>query len=194
MSGINASNVKRNSKDFSFVDTLGSFINNYEFAEGFRDWQINSGPDTKKSYIWSVLSAIGDNYAETIYENVLNYLDNVSNVDLCKAKSLQSIVKMLGIDYQVVYDVGKMPVEIANLIDILSINRHYLMDNTTFASCFMSELSAFSEDAIISAKPIDDLSAFLSAKLNPYDLNSEQNPYGVSSILPASVVSSEVST
>ena len=194
MSGINANNVKRNSKDFSFVDTLGSFINNYEFAEGFRDWQINSGPDTKKSYIWSVLSAIGDNYAETIYENVLNYLDNVSNVDLCKAKSLQSIVKMLGIDYQVVYDVGKMPVEIANLIDILSINRHYLMDNTTFASCFMSELSAFSEDAIISAKPIDDLSAFLSAKLNPYDLNSEQNPYGVSSILPASVVSSEVST
>lgn len=194
MGSINVSNVKRNSRDFSFIETLGSFINNYEFEEGFRDWKLNTSEDTRKSYIWNALSAIGDNYAETIYENVLNYLDNVSNVDLCKAKSLQSIVKMLGIDYQVVYDVGKMPVEIANLIDILSINRHYLADNKTFASCFINELSSFSEDCIVSAKQNDYLSIFLSSKLNPYDVDASQDPYNGLSTLPISIVSSEVTT
>lgn len=168
MNGIDVRHIKRNSKNFSFADTLGSFINNYEFEEGFREWQMNPSAETKKTYIWNVLSAIGDDYAETIYENVLNYLDNVANVDLCKAKSLQSMVKMLGIDYQCVYDVGNMPVEIANLIDMLSINRHYLTDNRTFASSFISELSAYSEDCIVKAGENADMSAYIGPMLNPY--------------------------
>ena len=95
----------------------------------------------KYSYIWEVLSAIGGDYAETIYENVLNYIDNVANVDLCKVKDLQSMITVLGIDYNIINDVQSMPVEIVNMIDILSINKHYLLDNHTFASAFAAELS-----------------------------------------------------
>ena len=48
--------------------------------------------NTAKAYIWNALSAIGQEYSDTIYENVVNYLDNVGNVDLCKVKALQSML------------------------------------------------------------------------------------------------------
>lgn len=188
---INIDNIKRNSRGFSFVDTLGSFINNYEFGSGYRKFQ-ESGEATKEGYIWAAISAIGGSYAETIYENVLNYIDNVSNVDLCKVKNLQSMIKILGIDYNVINDVEAMPVELVNLIDILSINKHYLVDNKTFAeafisrdsssepsapsvdlgtfaSSFISELSAYdSGKCFVSADFYSTLSTDVSAKYDPY--------------------------
>ena len=86
MSTYNIDNISRNSNGFKFVDAIGSFIQNMKFSEGFNEYQCKK--DTKDSYIWNALSAIGDKYAETIYENIINYLDNVSNVDLCKITAL----------------------------------------------------------------------------------------------------------
>jgi len=163
---IKIDNIKRNSRDFSFVDTLGSFINNFEFSEGYRKFQ-ESGEHTKEGYIWAAISAIGGNYAETIYENVLNYIDNVSNVDLCKVKNLQSMIKILGIDYNVINDVEAMPVELVNLIDILSINKHYLVDNKAFADAFISRVS----DAAPTV-PSSDIGTFASSfiqEISAYD-------------------------
>lgn len=154
---INIDNIKRNSHGFSFVDTLGSFINNYEFSEGYRKFQ-ESGDATKEGYIWAAISAIGGNYAETIYENVLNYIDNVSNVDLCKVKNLQSMIKILGIDYNIINDVEAMPIELVNLIDILSINKHYLTDNKCFREAFMSRVSS-----VVPAVPSEDAGTFASS-------------------------------
>lgn len=145
---------------------MGSFINNYEFGGGFDEFKQTGGA-TRDGYIWSVISAIGEEYAETIYENVLNYIDNVSNVDLCKVKSLQSMIKILGIDYNIINDVDAMPVELVSLVDILSINKHYLLDNKTFASSFMEELSAYDEGkCFISADFYSTLSSDISSKLD----------------------------
>jgi len=109
-----------------------------------------------------VLSTIGGEYANTIYENVLNYIDNVANIDLCKVKSLQSMIKVLGIDYDIVNDISKMPVEIVNLIDILSVNKRYLLDNTTFASQFHEILRNYDFGKCIVEAPENDMSAELS--------------------------------
>lgn len=35
MSDISISDIRRNTGSFSFVDALGSFINNYEFKQGY---------------------------------------------------------------------------------------------------------------------------------------------------------------
>lgn len=75
------------SNNFKLTDTLAGFINNKKFGNSFA--QI--GSDSEKysdSYIWKAISAVGDDVANTIYENVLNYIDNISNVDLCKVKAL----------------------------------------------------------------------------------------------------------
>lgn len=109
-----------------------------------------------------MLSTIGDDYANTIYENVLNYIDNVANVDLCKVKSLQSMIKVLGIDYDVVNDISKMPVEIASLIDILSVNKRYLLDNTTFSVNFHDMLKKYDYGKCVISAIVNDMSAELS--------------------------------
>jgi hypothetical protein len=88
------------------------------------------------------LSAIGEDYAETIYENILNYIDNVSNVDLCKIKALQSMLKIVGLEYDILDSFSTIPVEIANLMDILSINRSYLLHSDKFSNEFINELAA----------------------------------------------------
>ena len=72
----------------------------------------------------------------------MNYIDNAANVDLCKVKALQSMIKIVGVKYEVLESFSNIPVEIANLIDILSINRRYLLDSKTFKSSFYDLLSA----------------------------------------------------
>lgn len=54
---------------------------------------------TNKAYLWNVLSAIGNEYGQVIYENVLNYINNAANVDLCKVKALKSMADILGLKY-----------------------------------------------------------------------------------------------
>lgn len=132
--------IRRNANSFDFVEALGSFVNNTKFKLGLNQSQI--GNDSKEAFIWKALSCIGEDYAEIIYENVLNYIDNAANVDLCKVKALQSMIKIVGVKYEVLQSFSNIPVEIANLIDILSINRRYLLDSKTFKSSFYDLLSA----------------------------------------------------
>lgn len=74
--------VKFSDNGFSFVKTLGSFINNREFSQGFIKFLQNR--NTADAYVWKCLSAIGDDLGDTVYENVVNYIDFASNVDTCK--------------------------------------------------------------------------------------------------------------
>ena len=134
------SSIRRNANSFSFIDALGSFINNSNFKQGYNQFKV--GRDTKDAYIWKTLSCIGEEYGEVIYENVLNYIDNAANVDLCKVKALQSMMQIVGIDYDVLHSFEAIPVEIANLIDILSINRKYLLQSNVFKDAFIEQLLA----------------------------------------------------
>lgn len=163
---IDLNTIKRNTGAFSFVDQLGSFINNYEFSKTFRDFKL--GKDNKYTNIWSAISALGNDYAEVIYSNVIDYIDNVSNVDLCKIKALKSMIAVLGVDYQIVTDMASMPVEILNLMDILSINKHYLLDNKTFCEEFKQQLSVYNDGACILSSENHELSNEISADISSY--------------------------
>jgi len=72
----------------------------------------------------------------------LNYIDNVSNIDLCRVKSLKSMMKMLDVDYQVLEKIDYYPIEIQSLIDIFSINKKYLFNNKFIKQDFIDALSA----------------------------------------------------
>ena len=147
----NISSIKRNFNGFQFVDALGSFINNIQFKQGYSDYVI--GRNNQRSNIWNALSAISEDYAETIYENILNYLDNAANVDLCKVKALQSMVDIVGIKYDIFNSFKNIPIELANLIDILSINKSYILQSNKFADTFISLLST---DGVIQENTIND--------------------------------------
>lgn len=119
--------VARSSHDFSFVEKMVSFVNNLEFKKGYEFFR--KGQDNQKAHIWDCLSAIGDDLGEIIYANVVDYVDYVSNVDLCKVKSLRSMMKNLGFNYTIFDNMDEMPIEIINLMDVLSINKKYLLNS-----------------------------------------------------------------
>lgn len=118
--------------NFSFTKTVANLANNKMFADGFLDYRHNT--ISEKSYIWYALSAIGEDIADVLYSNILNYINNIGNVNVCKVKALQSMAQMLGYDnYNFLSDIDRVPIDVLELIDIFSINRGYLTDPTIFS-------------------------------------------------------------
>lgn len=120
---------RRFSNKFDLSETLAGFVNNRDFGRGYADIESGQNQRQDQAYIWRAISAIGDDVANTIYENVLNYIDNVSNVDLCKTQALQSLVNTHGIRYSILNSLDIVPLELRNLIDVYSINKKYLIQN-----------------------------------------------------------------
>ena len=112
--------IRRQANNFNFVDRIASFVNNREFGSGYYrsissdDYgtSIDFVNDNKSGYIWKVLSSAGNDLGEVLYENVADYIDNVSNIDTCKIKSLMSMMNMLGIDYDLPKNISYYPIEI----------------------------------------------------------------------------------
>jgi len=84
---------------------------------------------TKDAYIWNALSAASEDIGQALYSNVRHYIDNVSNVDTCKIKSLKSMLNMVGLNYLIIDKVQYYPIEIQALMDLLTINKKNLLNN-----------------------------------------------------------------
>jgi len=78
----------------------------------------------------------------TIYENVLNYIDLASNVDLCKTKTLQSISKSIGVDFSVLNGLENFPYEIREMVDVLSLNRKYILQTDFLAQRLIDDIAS----------------------------------------------------
>lgn len=131
--------AKFDTSEYSTVSTLGSFINNDDFARGFIDFQ-NGNNDTSKAFIYNVISAVGDQIGDTVYSNVKNYIDFVSNVDLCKVRALRSMFQMLGFDNTILDCIDSLPLEIVNLLDILSIDKNRLLKTRIMSDGFIDHV------------------------------------------------------
>ena len=131
-------NIKRSTNNFNFTDTIGDFVINDKFKKGLQD--LKAGYKTKDTYIWEVLSSMNGDVSETIYENILHYIENIANVDTCKISSLKSMMKSIGIEYSIFNNIEKIPLEIQKLMDILSVNKRYLYKNNFLKVAFKNEL------------------------------------------------------
>ena len=141
--------MQKNTYGFSAVDTMGNLVVNKKYKKGYDEFTDRKF--TEKSYIWQALSAITENISETVYSNVINYIDNVSNVDTCEIKSLRSMLELLGINYRVIDKVQYYPIEIQHLISLLSMNKKYLFNNKYMKQDFIDTLSI---DSVISGYDI----------------------------------------
>ena len=130
--------ARRSTGKFSFVDTLASLIVNRSFSKGYDDF--SKGKDTRDAFVFETLSAIGNDIGDVLYQNVLHYIDAVSNVDTCKISALKSMMGMYGLKYEVFDEIGMLPVELQDMMDIFSINRKYLMKNGFLNSELLSDL------------------------------------------------------
>lgn len=132
---MNLEDIKKTNTDFSFIETVADMAVNKDFTRGYRS--LLDGNNNETTFIWNALSAIGQDVSETIYENILNYINNVSNIDTCNVKALKSMCQVLGVsNYGILQNLNNIPNEVLQLIDIFSINKKYLetlnFSNTKF--------------------------------------------------------------
>lgn len=130
--------IERSYNDFSFVDTFSNFVGNNDYKSGYYDFIKNK--ETDQAFLWTSLDAIGKKCGETLYSNVINYIDLVSNVDLCKVKSLNSMASLLGGGYSVFESVESFPLDIKNVINVLSLNKKYLFDSNVLNNNLINDL------------------------------------------------------
>ena len=135
----NLQDIKLNTNNFSFIDTVASLANNKEYRSGYVD--LLHEKFTDKSYFWTALSAVGEEVGSVIYENVLNYINNVANVNVCKLKALTSIAKVLGVtEFAVLKNLNTIPEDVLKFMDIFSINKKYLFNIRNFNIDFVRDM------------------------------------------------------
>ena len=78
--------------------------------------------------MWRTLSAVAEEIGGVMQENIANFVDNVSNIELCKIKALHSMSEFTGTKYSVFQNIIGFPRELLGLMDILSIKREYLVN------------------------------------------------------------------
>ena len=158
--------IKRNTNDFSFIETVASLVNNKEHKSGYQD--LIDGKTNDKTYFWTALSAVGEEIGEVIYENVLNYVNNAANINTCRLKPLTSIARVLGVsEFSILKNIDAIPLDVKNLMDIFSINRAYLLNANYFNSDFIQDLISSTLDV----EAIDSVSENLSSSLSDFALS-----------------------
>ena len=139
--------IQKNVNDYSFITELINSINNYNYSRPAFDI-LSGNVQTQESYIWNALSNIvgvktnimHDDIQHELEDNILNFIDNVSDIDCCKVKSLQSMIQLLGVNYNIFDKLKIMPLTIVKLIDILSIKKEYLVKSNKLTKLFSTLL------------------------------------------------------
>ena len=111
-------------EDVKFTDVLGNSINNLQFSQGWL--HATENPAAPDAYVWTALSACGDVLADTVYQNVRNYVDLAANVETCKVKALLSMLKEMGLDFMFGQTFSDVPLKLMNMLDAYSVDRKYL--------------------------------------------------------------------
>lgn len=87
----------------------------------------NGQEDSHEAFLYKVLSAASGDIGQTVYDNVKRYVSYIADVDVCKVKSLKSMLKLFGYNYTIFDKFSSIPQEVIELIDILSISKKFLV-------------------------------------------------------------------
>lgn len=180
--------VKKNSNEFSFVKEVINEVNNSDFKTGVADfYKMLSGDkcvDSSDTYIWTAISAVGDDIGEVIYQNVLNYMQNVTDIDTCSIKSLQSMISLMGAKYTVLEGVDKLPVEVYKQLEIFSMRRECLLDSSIVQQKLVSALSGAKvapiEEQLSTISAINEYRASLSGQLSDLPFGADETSVSLS--------------
>ena len=175
---LNYQKIKRNTNDFSFIGTVASLANNREYKSGYLD--LLEGKTNDKTYFWTALSAVGEEIGSVIYENVLNYVNNVANINTCRLRALTSIAKVLGVtEFAVLNQLDTIPEDVLKMMDVFSINRSYLLNINTFDTEFVRDVltSTLDEETFFAAE--STLSAMASDSGQTTDLSGLSSAFSL---------------
>lgn len=104
--------VVRKNGDFALVDNLKELIINNYFKE--------------QDNLWDFFNTASEDFAQILYEAIVNMLENVGDVDLCTLDDLKNIGELLGINNLALFTIPFSD-ELTSLIDTYSVNKEYVL-------------------------------------------------------------------
>lgn len=138
------SDINKIGDTFSITSKLADYSIHPDWKNGYNTL-INPNVQSEYKFLWQTVSASCEDIGSEIYKKILNYIDNISNVDTCEIHALQSFAKMYGYNESILYVDYSFPTEILELINIFSINKAYILGpNSILDSTSLTELSTLS--------------------------------------------------
>lgn len=130
-------NFDRNKTGFSFTDKLNEYTRNEEWKSGldivkegkmptFPDGKIDFNGSENFSTLWYTLSSAFEEVGNDTYTHISHLLQSVKDIDVCTIHALKSLAQELNVDDIQIFDLP-YPLEIENLVNILSISRNKLL-------------------------------------------------------------------
>lgn len=192
--------VGKNVNDFSFTKEMINAVNNFDFKRTAYN-TLSGNYNTTESYIWTALSNITEttlstsflheNISEQFESDILNFIDNIANVDTCKIQALQSMINQLGISYSIFDKLHNLPLKILKLLDVLSIKKEYLISDKSVKKLFAQLLNEqISSDADINKDLlISTISGIVEVRTSSAEISAKDR-YGVE-VTPISAILSD---
>lgn len=126
----NWKNLNKIGDTFSVTSKLADYVMNPDWYAGY-EALINDKNTSNNTFLWQTISASCEDVGSEIYKKILNYINNISNIDTCEIHSLYSFAKMYGYNESVLFMDFTFPNEIMELVNIFSINKEYLLGANT---------------------------------------------------------------
>lgn len=101
---------------------------NFDFSDILRN-ASNNDYWYQKEGLWTVISAACNEAATEYYVQMNDYIKNLADIDMCNIHALKSIAKSVGCQYLTDFIKEDYPVQLLNLINLLSIPKHILFDS-----------------------------------------------------------------
>lgn len=131
---------------FSITSKLADYSIHHDWKDGY-DALNNPNIQSKHKFLWKTVSSSCEDIGSDIYKKIINYIDNISNVDTCEIHSLYSFAKLYGYNESLLFTDFSFPTEILELINIFSINKSYLSGpNSILTASSKTAIRALSGD------------------------------------------------
>lgn len=125
-STVSYNDIKRKGSDFSFTKKLSDYARNDKWVESYKDSIGDDSNDSSLSTMWRTVRIGSEEVGNAIYTKIKNFIDEIGNIDTCTVNQLRRYADILGVDNDYLNINFSFPSEIAELIDIFSVNRAYL--------------------------------------------------------------------
>ena len=140
----NYTNINKQGDAFSLTAKLAEYAINPAWKDGYNAL-VNPNVYSDYKFLWQTVSASCEDIGGDIYKKILNYINNISNIDTCEIHALQSFAKMYGFNESLLFMDFSFPNEILELINIFSVNKAYITGpNSILTTASIGDIAALS--------------------------------------------------
>ena len=164
MTSYSYKNFYKYGDKFSITGKFADWIGNPTWKEGYELISNSDGYINEYTPFWEFVSALADDEGSKIYSKIKHFVQNVRDIDICELYYLKAIADELGYSGDLSYLTYDYPLEIAELLNIFSINKDLLIKTNKVLYSDSRDTLYLNTSAVV---PNDIFDAFVPSGLTP---------------------------